>query len=90
MTKRDVHVMWLVSRGERPRRLDEPPLSEWAWKLIQSCWIQEASKRPEMKDVVERMTAARANEARNLNLDSDGHPFATLLSMLKDKKVRQS
>lgn len=82
--------MWLVSQGERPRRLDEPPLSDWAWKLIQSCWAQGASERPEMKDVAEMMTAARANEARNLNLDSDGHPLPTLLSILKAKKVRES
>ena len=69
--------MWLVSRGERPPRLDEPPLSDWAWKLMQICWVREALKRPAMNDVVERMMTI---------LD----PFAVLLSWLKDKKVQQS
>lgn len=82
--------MQLVIQGERPRRLDEPLLSDWTWNLIQSCWVQEASKRPGMKDVVERMIDVRANEAWNLNPDSDGQPFLSLLSILKDKKVRQS
>jgi hypothetical protein len=69
--------MWLVSRGERPSRPDEPPLSDWAWELIQSCWAQEALKRPAIKYVVERMMTI---------LD----PFPVFLSWLKDKKVRQS
>ena len=85
-----VRIMQLVVQGERPRRLDEPPLSDWAWNLIQSCWDQEASKRPRMKDVVERMMDVHANEAGNLNPDPDSHSFPCLLSILKDKKVRKS
>ena len=67
--------MRLVSRGERPPRLDKPRLSDWAWELIQSCWAQDALKRPAMKNVVESMMTI---------LDS----FPVFLSWLKDKKVR--
>lgn len=85
-----VRIMQLIVQGERSPRLAEPPLSDWAWNLIQSSWVQEASRRPGMKDVAERMMDVRANEAWNLDPDSDGHPFLSLLSILKDKKVRKS
>ena len=74
-----VQIMWLVSRGKRPPRLDEPPLSDWAWKLIESCWVNETWSRPAMKDIVERMMAP-IQETRNFILSS-------LLSILRDKKV---
>ena len=47
--------MTLVSRGKRPPRQDEPPLSDRAWELIQQCWVTEPLKRPRMKDVAEQM-----------------------------------
>ena len=47
--------MTLVSRGKRPPRQDEPPLSDRAWELIQQCWVTEPQKRPRMKDVAEQM-----------------------------------
>jgi hypothetical protein len=46
-----------VSRGKRPPRQDEPPLSDGAWKLIEQCWAAEPPKRPTMKDVTEQMMA---------------------------------
>ena len=49
--------MKLVSRGKRPPRLDKPPLSDKAWKLIKRCWVKEAVRRPAMEDVVEKMMA---------------------------------
>jgi hypothetical protein len=76
----------LVSRRTRAPR---PPLSDWAWKLIQSCWVRETSRRPAMKDVVERMMVAQ-NVTPNLIPNSGGHPIPSLLSILRDKKVRQS
>ena len=89
-----LQIIQLVVQGERSPRLDEPPLSDCTWKLIRSCWIHEASKRPAMKDIVERMMAVPArecpNKTWNLILDSDCHPFPSLLSILEDKKVRQS
>lgn len=48
--------MRFVSRGELPSRLDEPPLSNGAWELIQWCWARDGAKRPAMTDVLERMT----------------------------------
>ena len=44
-----------VTRGERPPRLEEPSLTDDAWKLIQDCWSQEKIARPAMEDVVERL-----------------------------------
>jgi hypothetical protein len=84
-----LQIVQLVVQGERSPRLDEPPLSDYAWKLIQSCWDHEASERPAMKDVVDRMMAA-PNETRNLILDSDSHSLPSLLFILRYKKVRQS
>ena len=49
--------MSLVSRGKRPPRQDEPPLSDGAWELIQQCWVTEPPKRPRMKDVADQMMA---------------------------------
>jgi hypothetical protein len=84
-----LQIIQLVVQGERSPRLDEPPLGDCAWNLIRSCWDREASLRPVMRDVVKRMVAA-PNETRNLMLDSDSHPFPPLLSILNDRKVRQS
>ena len=69
--------MRLVSRGELPPRLNEPPLSNEAWNLIQRCWTREASKRPTMKRIAEKMVTI---------ID----PFPSFISILKNKKVRQS
>ena len=74
--KRNAQVMWLVNRGERPPRLDKPSLSNWAWKLVQNCWAQDALERPAMKDVMERMTIF--------------DPLPVSISWLKYKKVRQN
>jgi hypothetical protein len=52
-------IMKLVSQGERPPRLDKPPLSDKAWKLIERCWVKEAVRRPAMEEVVEKMMAWR-------------------------------
>ena len=65
--------MKLVSRGKRPPRLDKPPLSDKAWKLIKRCWVKEAARRPAMEDVVEKMMAWRSVIARHL--DSDHGPL---------------
>ena len=83
-----LQIIQLVIQGKRSPRLDEPPLGDSAWNLIRSCWDHEASLRPVMRDVVKRMVAA-PNETRNLVLDSESHLFLSLLSVLKDKKVRK-
>jgi hypothetical protein len=59
--------MTLLSRGRRPPRQDEPPLSDVAWKLIEQCWVAEPQKRPTMKDATEQMMAISqsVSSARN-------------------------
>jgi len=53
--KNEVQIWNLVTRGVLPPRLDEPPLSDGAWDIIQRCLTREPSKRPRMKDVVESL-----------------------------------
>lgn len=47
--------MTLLTRGTRPRRLEEPFLSDVSWEVIQHCWAQEPPQRPRMKDVAKSM-----------------------------------
>ena len=44
-----------VARGERAPRLEEPPLTDGTWRLIQDCWMQEKTTRPAIEEIVERM-----------------------------------
>ena len=46
----------VVIQDKRPRRRDEPPLSDGAWEVVQRCWARETEKRPRMKDVVEGLS----------------------------------
>ncbi|KAF8326171.1 kinase-like domain-containing protein [Amanita rubescens] len=55
--RQEIQIVTLVSRGKRPPRQNEPPLSDEAWKLIKQCWATEPLKRPTMKDVTEQMMA---------------------------------
>ncbi|KAF8351860.1 kinase-like domain-containing protein [Amanita rubescens] len=55
-----IQIVKLVSRGKRPPRLDKPPLSDRAWKLIKRCWVKEAVRRPAMEDIVEKIMAWRS------------------------------
>ena len=68
--------MTSVSRGKRPPRQDEPPLSEGAWELIQECWVTEPPKRPKMKDIAEQMMGisqyvSPPTSARNVGMVQD-------------------
>ncbi|KAF8321905.1 kinase-like domain-containing protein [Amanita rubescens] len=52
----EIQIVKLVSsRGKRPPRLEKPPLSDRAWKLIKQCWVKEAVRRPAMEDIVEKI-----------------------------------
>ena len=55
--KTDMQILKLISQGMRPPRCDEPPLSDYAWELIQCCWAQDASERPGMRNATEWMIA---------------------------------
>ena len=47
--------MMTVTGGHRPPRLDNPPLDDGAWKLVQQCWAHDKRLRPGMRDVAETM-----------------------------------
>jgi hypothetical protein len=50
-----MRIRKLVAQGKRPPRLEVPPLSDKAWKLIKRCWANEAVRRPSMETVLEKM-----------------------------------
>ena len=54
-----MYIVRAVSKGERPPRLDDPPLSDNAWGLIHQCWAHDKWKRPGIRDVVETMKSWR-------------------------------
>jgi serine/threonine protein kinase len=56
----EIQIVRLISRGKRPPRLDKPPLSDKAWKLIKRCWAKEAARRPPMEDIMEKMMTWRS------------------------------
>ncbi|KAF8344541.1 kinase-like domain-containing protein [Amanita rubescens] len=68
--KTDLQIVGLHFRGEHPPRLNDPPLSESAWSMIQRCWEREALRRPRMKDVTKNMIVSSqgptTEEVRNL------------------------
>lgn len=76
---RDIQVLRLVCEGVQPPRLHEPPLSDWVWEMIRCCWDREATKRPTIANVAERMMAT---------LGPNSRPLPFLLSILDEKKVR--
>jgi len=53
----ELQIARLICQGKRPPRMDEPPLSDKAWRLIKRCWMKEAVRRPAMEDILERMVA---------------------------------
>ena len=48
-------VVRLVIKGRRPDRLRDPPLSDVAWSLIETCWDQDPGRRPSIDEVVDTM-----------------------------------
>ncbi|KAF8328471.1 kinase-like domain-containing protein [Amanita rubescens] len=51
----ELQIARLICQGKRPPRMDEPPLSDKAWRLIKRCWMKEAVRRPAMENILERM-----------------------------------
>ena len=54
----DGNVYVLVSRGkrpEKPRRFDAPGITPAVWKVAQKCWHEKASRRQEVKEVLENL-----------------------------------
>ena len=54
-----MHIVLAICQRERPPRLDDPPLSDDAWRLIHQCWAHEKWKRPGIRDVVKIMKSWR-------------------------------
>ncbi len=54
-----MQIVRAVSRRDRPPRLDDPPLSDDAWRLIHQCWAHEKWKRPVIRDIVKIMKSWR-------------------------------
>ncbi|KAF8339454.1 hypothetical protein F5887DRAFT_1284425 [Amanita rubescens] len=70
--RKEIQLVTLVSRGNRPPRQDEPPLSDRAWELIQWCWVPEPPKRPRMKDIAEHMMAIYQRVSPPTSARNDG------------------
>lgn len=51
---RDCTVTSRVMNGERPLRPDSEMPNDFLWALVEDCWKQNPSDRPEMKVVVEK------------------------------------
>ncbi len=52
----EYQIIKRVTDGERPLRLETPGMGDDTWDLIQNCWAPNPSVRPNMEDVVEKMT----------------------------------
>ena len=49
---RGPQILQQVINGKRPVRRDIPPIDDGVWNVIQDCWLQDASRRPMMKQIV--------------------------------------
>lgn len=59
---RDSTVIWKVMNGERPPRPALEMQDDSLWALVEECWRQQPSHRPEMEKVVERTTQLSSDE----------------------------
>ena len=57
----------IIIQNKRPRRPDEPALSDGAWEAIQQCWAREPWKRPRMKNVIENLVATSQSVSLSTN-----------------------
>ena len=65
------HIVTLVAiLDKHPDRLDEPPLSDGAWEVIQQCWTREPLKRQRMKDVIESLISAISWQSISLSISA--------------------
>ena len=87
--KSDLQILSLVSRGVRPPRLDEQPLSDRAWDVIQRFWVREPLKRPRMNNVVESMIAMSPSLSAQINADGESLWEELPSSSTPDSKVRR-
>lgn len=73
-------IIRAVTRGERPPRLDNPPLNDDTWKLMHLCWAHDKRLRPGIRDVVEtiesweRLPAVLSSPKPSISQISDSTP----------------
>ena len=67
----------VVLQDKRPRRPDEPPLSDGAWQVIQRCWVREPWERPRMKDVIESLNAISSSMSLSTNAQISRFPVTS-------------
>ncbi|KAF8676698.1 hypothetical protein AX14_004845 [Amanita brunnescens Koide BX004] len=82
--RKEIQIMKLVCAGDRPPRLDEPPLCDRAWHLIQWCWESEASMRPAIENVTKSMEDSDFHipPAKKIERNRVIKGFGLILSML--------
>ena len=61
-----MQIIKAVIQGERPPRLDNPPLHDDAWNLMHQCWAQSKRLRPGIRDVVKTMKSWKKTTAREM------------------------
>ena len=84
-----MQILTLVSRGVLPPRLEEQPLSDGAWDVIQRCWAREPLKRPTMNNVVESMTAMSQAVSPQINAEDESLPEELPSASTPDSTVRR-
>lgn len=50
-----------IMRGDRPQKPEEAEdlgFTKGLWRVVQNCWITDASKRPDVKDVLFQLNHA--------------------------------
>ena len=55
---RDTDILPMVSKGKRPQKprdFDAPGTSKAVWKVAEKCWHNDVGKRPEVKEVLQRL-----------------------------------
>jgi hypothetical protein len=84
-----MQILTLISRGVLPPRLEDQPLSDGAWDVIQRCWAREPLKRPRMKNVVESMTVMSQSLSPQINAADESLREELPSSSTPDSTVRR-
>ena len=84
-------MMFHRSQGAHPSppRPDSPPLSDEAWELIRSCWVREASERPRIEVVVEKMVAISQSVVLTLAPDTRDPSYSKAPSRVLESMPRK-
>lgn len=67
---RDIGILLLILKGDRPARPTHPTFTEHLWGLIQRCWAHDPGLRPEASEVL-RILLTPASVFRSLSIHMD-------------------